>query len=845
MDSKPNFTPRAQRAIKRAKDQAKELSHSTVNLEHLFLGILSLNAGITHELLISLGIDINSFMKAVKKRLKEGSDEIDEKTKFKYSPGIKNVLQIAITLSNRFNHEYVGLEHILLAMLKYDDSPINKYFAMLGVPQDIIIEQIQQYFQLSQDFSQSMPHTPWGLDETQETEDFGIFGSGSTPPPTKKPLRKKEGAGALEKFGTNFNDLAMAKKFDKIVGRSEEVGDLCEILCRRYKNNPILLGDAGVGKTAIIESLAQNIVDGQCPEHLLGKVIYSLDLGSMIAGTKYRGQFEERLKQSIDEVKASENIILFIDEIHTIIGAGSAEGSMDAANMIKPALSRGEVVCIGATTQDEYKKSIIKDGALDRRFQPVFVEEPTESETLKILKGTKQKYEEFHLVKYPDEILALVTELARKYIHDRRFPDKAIDIIDQAGSRVKIRSFKRPKKARDLESKLEELVEEEKKLVKIGKSLVDIQNQQRELLIEYTNLLTRWGHRCSKKLSIVTEDDIYKIVSQKTKIPVSQLSKTENQRLLALAKSLKRRIVGQDEAVESVVQAMLRSGSGLGDENKPMGSFLCLGPTGTGKTHMAKTISKSLFGEKHKIIQLDMSEYSDKISASKLIGASPGYVGYEEGGQLTERINRQPYSVVLFDEIDKAHPEVLQSLLQILEEGRLTDNFGREASFKNAVIILTANIGSDFFDKSTSMGFNTSQKDEKEEIREKVLAQAKVLLRPEFVNRMTEVVLFHKFNDENFRKIIHLEMKALKDKLKKKGVKLKLTASIVKHLAEESKKEDLGARPIKRAIQTIIENKLSELLLSKELEMDRSITFSFKKGEVCYSIKEEQVLKDL
>lgn len=842
MDSKPNFTPRAQRALKRAKKQAGELSYGTVNLEHLFLGILSLNAGITHELLISLGIEIDSFVKAVKKKLKKGPDEISEDTKFKYSAGIKNVLQIAMTLSNRFNHEYVGLEHILLAMLKYDDSPINKYFAMMGIPQDVIIEQIQQYFQLSQDLGQNVPRAPWELEDDNFAEDPAPF---SSPAPTRSQTRKKDGGSALEKFGTNFNELAAAGKFDKIVGRVEEVAGLCEILCRRYKNNPILLGEAGVGKTAIIEFLSQNIVDGNCPEHLLGKTIYSLDLGAMIAGTKYRGQFEERLKQSIDEVKSSENIILFIDEIHTIIGAGSAEGSMDAANMLKPALSRGEMVVIGATTQDEYKKSIVKDGALDRRFQPVFVEEPTEAETLEILRGTKGKYEEFHMVEYSEEVLELVTELARKYIHNRRFPDKAIDIIDQAGSRVKIRTFKRPKKAKLLENELEDLVKEERGLIKINKSIVEVQNKQREILIEYTELLTRWGRRCSRKLSSVTPEDIYKIVSQKTKIPVSQLAKTENQRLLTLSKSLKNTIIGQEAAVEAVVQAMLRSGSGLGEDNKPMGSFLCLGPTGTGKTHMAKTISKSLFGEKHKIIQLDMSEYSDKISASKLTGASPGYVGYEEGGQLTERINRQPYSVVLFDEIDKAHPEVLQVLLQILEEGRLTDNFGREASFKNAVIILTANIGADIFDKSSSMGFNPSKTDLKDEIKEKVLAQTKILLRPEFVNRMTEVVLFHKFSDANFRKIIHLEAKILKAKLKKKGIKLKLTASIVNYLSEESRKEDLGARPIKRAIQSIIENKLSELLLSKELEPNRSITFSFKKGEVCYSIKEEQVLKEL
>jgi len=839
MDSKPNFTPRAQRAIKRAKEQAKELSHRTVTLEHLFLGILSLNAGITHELLISLGIDIDSFVRAIKKRLKKGKDSIDGKTKFKYSAGIKNVLQIAMTLSNRFNHEYVGLEHILLAMLKYDDSPINKYFAMLGIPQDVIIEQIQQYFQLSQDFSQNMPHSPWSSEEEQGNEDPGIFGS--PPPPQIRPSRKKE-SGALEKYGTNFNDLAIAGKFDKIVGRSSEVADLCEILCRRYKSNPILLGEAGVGKTAIIESLAQNIADGNCPEHLLGKVIYSLDLGAMIAGTKYRGQFEERLKQALEEVKSSEHIILFVDEIHTIIGAGSAEGSMDAANMIKPALSRGELICIGATTQDEYKKSITKDGALDRRFQPVFVEEPSEEETLEILKGTKAKYEEFHMVEYSDEVLELVTTLAKKYIHDRRFPDKAIDIIDQAGSRVKIRSFKRPKRAKALEVELEELVKEERELSKIGKSLVDIQNQQREVLIEYTNLLTKWGHRCSKKFSPVKEEDIYRIVSQKVKIPVSQLSQTQNQRLLTLSKSLKKTVIGQDDAINAVVQAMLRSGSGLGEENKPMGSFLCLGPTGTGKTHMAKSISKSLFGEKHKIIQLDMSEYSDKVSASKLIGAAPGYVGYEEGGQLTERISRQPYSVVLFDEIDKAHPEVLQSLLQVLEEGRLTDNFGREASFKNAVIILTGNIGSDLFEKSLSMGFGATNNDNKGEMKDKILDQAKKLLRPELVNRMTEVVVFHKFSDEDFRKIIHLEMKNLKNKLRKKGVKMKLTASIVRHLAEVAQQEDLGARPIKRAIQTLIENKLSELLLSKELDIDHSITFSYKKGEICYSIKEEQVL---
>jgi ATP-dependent Clp protease ATP-binding subunit ClpC len=843
MDSKPNFTPRAQRAIKRAKKQARELDHSAVNLEHLFLGILSLNAGITHELLISLGIEVDSFIRAIKKRLKRG-DGIKEEEKLTYSSGIKSVLQIAMTLSNRFNHEYVGLEHILLAMLKYDDSPINKYFAMLGIPQDIIIEQIQQYFQLSQDFSSAPPpSSPWGDISEPSQEDTGLFGS--TPPPKIKPTRKKEGGSSLERFGKNYNEEALSGKFDKIVGREPEVADLCEILCRRYKNNPILLGDPGVGKTAIIERLAQNIVDGACPEHLLGKVLYSIDLGAMIAGTKYRGQFEERLKQTIDEVKEDETIILFIDEIHTIIGAGSAEGSMDAANMLKPPLSRGEIVCIGATTQDEYKKNILKDGALDRRFQPVYVEEPTEGETLDILKGTKKKYEEFHLVTYSDEVLELITELCRKYIHDRFFPDKAIDILDQAGSRVKIRTFKRPKKAKEMEDKLEDLVKLEREYIKSGKSALELQNEQREILIEYTNILSKWGKKCAKRLNPVKEEDIYKIVSQKTKIPVSQLSKTKNERLLNLSKTLKRKIIAQDSAIDSVSSAMLRSGSGLGEDDKPMASFICLGPTGTGKTHLAKTISESLFGEKHKIIQLDMSEYSEKISVSRLTGASPGYVGYEEGGMLTERIKRQPYSVVLFDEIDKAHPEVLQILLQILEEGKLTDNFGREASFKNAVIILTGNVGADFFDKSPSMGFNRASGDEKKEIKEKVVEEAKKLLRPEFVNRVNEVIIFHKFKEEDYKKIITLELRDLRQKLKKKGVKLKMTASIMKHLSRIAQEENLGARPIKRAIQVNIENKLSELLVSKELDMDKSISFSCKNGEVKYSIKEEQVLRDL
>ena len=829
MEHMPNFTPRAQRAINIAKQHAKEFRSESVSLEHLFLGILSLKAGVVHEVLIEVGANpialmntISSALKGKQKRNKEMPNK-----EVKYGTRFKQVLDIASVVSLNFNHDYIGIEHLLLAMLKYDNSPINKYFKALNIPQDLIIDGIKNYFQMS--FS-SNPHTdisffainPQAPELNQNT------------PPSRKGSQPKS---MIEKYTINYTQLAASDKFDKIIGKQEEILKICETLCRRSKNNPVLIGEPGVGKTAVVEGLSQAIISQNAPEHLLDKKILCLDLAGMIAGTKYRGQFEERLKGLLDEIKKDSNIVLFIDEIHTLVGAGSAEGTMDAANILKPALARGDIKCIGATTFSEYKKSILKDGALDRRFQPVRCQPPNAEETLQILKGIKNKYESFHFVEYTDEILELIVSLSSRYIPSRQFPDKAIDIMDQVGAKLKIKNFTRPKIGREIESKIDELMIQEDEMKKLGQSTLQIETEQEALLKQYSDILTSWAAKKMKSKKLVKKSDVHKVLNQITSIPMAELSRDDAERFMNLEKRLQRKIIGQEQGVQAICQAILRSKSGLSNASKPIGSFLLLGGSGLGKTHTAKSISNTLLGEDSEMIYLDMSEFSEKSAVSKISGSSPGYVGYEEGSILIDKISKNPYSIVLFDEIEKAHPDVINSLLQILEEGRLTDGLGRVGDFKHSIIIITGNIGSEISHKQSGVGFSFSSE---EKTQEKIIEKACEILRPEFVNRLTEVVTYQPFDGQNLTKIINLEYKPLKEKAREKNIILKISASCTKKIAELTEDSKFGARPIARLIQKNIENPLAEIIIGrKNPDQIIEVNFSCLKGKITHKIKEE------
>jgi ATP-dependent Clp protease ATP-binding subunit ClpC len=827
MEHQPNFTPRAQRAIEIAKKTAKELKSKSVSLEHLFLGVLHLKAGVVHEVLLSLGINPSNLAGAISAKLKNSNE--NGPSNVPYGTQFKQVLEIGSLISKNFGHDYVGIEHLLLAMLKYEGSPINKYFSSLNIPEDLIIEEIKNYFQLSAALSPP---------KDQGFQAFPIIPPQFLADPASSVHSKKPNkTSMMEKFTVNYNQLASDGKIDKIIGKEREISEVCEILCRRTKNNPVLLGEPGIGKTAIVEGLAQAIVGGAAPEHLLDKTIRSVDLAGMIAGTKYRGQFEERLKGLLEETQKDDKNILFIDEIHTLVGAGSAEGTMDAANILKPMLARGEVRCVGATTSAEYKKSILKDGALDRRFQSVRCAAPDERETLEILRGIKNKYEEFHFVSYSDESLKLIVDLAARYIPSRQFPDKAIDILDQTGAKVKIKSFVRPSKTKDMEQRLEGLINQEELLKKKGLDCSSVIEEQEALLNEYSGCLTRWADKNFRNNKAVRTRDILKTVAQITGVPTSELSKTDSQRFLKLESKLKTSIIGQDEAISSICRAILRSKSGLRSESKPVGSFLLLGQSGLGKTYTAKVISNKLLGKNSEIIHIDMSEYSEKTSSTRLSGAAPGYVGYEEGSMLIDKISKNPYSVILFDEIEKAHPDVIQSLLQILEEGRLTDGLGRVGDFRNSIIIITGNIGSELTHKGPTIGFSTDV-DDQEKVSEKLIEKASEILRPEFVNRLTDVIMYKPFSRASLSKILNLELKPVRSKLKDRNISLSLSKGCRDAILDNMEDSKFGARPISRIIQREIEDPLSELLISGDLKDGGRVTFCCRKNNIYLRTKE-------
>lgn len=798
------FTQKANEALNLAIKAAENFGHNYVGSEHILLALVKEEAGSAYTVLDSKGITVEDIENFIKENVGVGNP-----TKLSpddFTPRSKRVLDVSFKIARGMFRSFVDTEHILLALLQEGDSYAVKYINSCGIDERQLFEEI-------------------------------VASMGKGNPQSENSRRGKNGKSktpTLDEFGKDLTALAKEGKIDPVIGREEEIQRVIQILSRRTKNNPCLIGEPGVGKTAIAEGLALKIVKEEVPEILFGKKIVALDLTSMVAGTKYRGDFEERIKKAMDEVKAAKDVILFIDEVHTIMGAGAAEGATDAANILKPSLARGEIQVIGATTIDEYRKNIEKDAALERRFQPVMVGEPTEEETIEILKGLRDKYEAHHKVKITDSAIENAVKMSSRYIADRFLPDKAIDLIDEAASRVRLKSYTVPDNLKEMEKELKSLEEEKASAVREqdyeqAASIRDKENSLRNLLDEEKE---KWKNLSSHQVKEITKEDIASVVSSWTGIPANQITKEEGERLLNLEKILHERIVGQDKAVSSVARAIRRGRAGLKNPKRPIGSFIFLGPTGVGKTELCKTLAETLFGDEEAIIKLDMSEYMEKHTVSKLIGSPPGYVGFDEGGQLTEKIRRKPYSVVLFDEIEKAHPDVFNMLLQILEDGVLTDSQGRKVSFKNAVIIMTSNVGaSKITDPKGAMGFG-EKGDENANIEELVMADLKATFKPEFLNRVDEIIVFNQLEKEDIEEIARRMLKSLKKQLKELGTEIEFTDEAISAIADAGFDKVYGARPLRRAIQTKIEDKLSELILENKL--GEKCTVDFKDGEFTF-----------
>ncbi|MCS7227413.1 MAG: ATP-dependent Clp protease ATP-binding subunit [Endomicrobia bacterium] len=790
------FSDRAQKVILIAQEEAKRLNHDYVGTEHLLLGLASVGEGLAVQILINLGVDLKKIKQEVEKIIPPG-DNVMVLGEIPFSPRAKKVLEYAVEEANMMGHIYVGTEHILLGLLREKEGVAARVLEYLGVTYEDVQEEI-----------------------------FSLLGDMETQIPFIKPHKiskhlKKPKTPTLDEFSRDLTQLAKDGQLDPVIGRETEIERVVQILSRRTKNNPVLIGDPGVGKTAIVEGLAQKIALGEVPEVLHNKRVVTLDLGAVIAGTKYRGEFEQRLKNIMEEIRRSKNsIILFIDELHTVIGAGAAEGAVDASNMLKPALARGELQCIGATTMDEYRKYIERDPALERRFQPVLVEPPTVEQTIEILKGIKDRYEKHHKVKYTEEAIIAAVELSDRYINDRFLPDKAIDLIDEAGSRLRLKVTQLPE---EIKLKMEELQEvtqlkEEASQMQDFEQAAKYRTKEMMLKKQIEEMKKQWRQKREETIPEVTAEDIAYIVSKWTNIPVTKITEQEGAKLLNIENELHKRIIGQDEAVISVANAIRRSRTGIKDPKRPIGSFLFLGPTGVGKTELAKALAEFLFGNEEALVRIDMSEYMEKFNVSRLIGAPPGYVGYEEGGVLTERVRRRPYSVVLLDEIEKAHPDVYNILLQIMDNGVLNDSLGHKVSFKNVVLIMTSNIGAKLIFQGKSIGFVQNNEDKEREyknMKSLLTEELKKVFNPEFLNRIDEIVVFKPLTKEEMGKILDLMLSRLKERLIKKNVNIVITDEVKQFLLDKGFDEHYGARPLQRVLQKYVENAIAEEILLK------------------------------
>jgi len=796
-----NFTPRAQQVLALARKEADRFNHNYVGTEHLLLGVIKLGQGVAVNVLQKMGLDLETVRMEVEKQVGAGP-ETKIAGNIPYTPRVKKVLALASKEAKSLQHSYVGTEHILLGLLREGEGVAARVLKGLDIDLERTRNEIMK--ELDPNFT-----TPEGEGEAVTADSGGGGGGGSG--------AKKDGkTPALRAFGRDLTESAKKGEMDPVIGRTEEIERVIQILCRRTKNNPVLIGEAGVGKTAIVEGLAQEIINGNVPELLRDKRVITLDLALMVAGTKYRGQFEERIKAVMDEIRRNKNVILFIDELHTIVGAGSAEGAMDASNIIKPALSRGELQCIGATTLNEYRKYIEKDAALERRFQTVKVEAPSVEQTILILKGIRPKYETHHKAKITDEALEAAAKYAERYLTGRFLPDKAIDVMDEAGARARIASMIRPPDVKNVEAEIETIRADKESAIKSqdfekAAGLRDAEKQAKEKL---ETILSEWREKREEKEVFVTEDDILHVVSKWTGVPLNRMEQKEASKLLAMESELKERVIGQDEAILAISKALRRSRADLKDPRRPIGSFIFLGPTGVGKTFLAQTLAEFMFGDAEALIQLDMSEYMEKFTASRLIGSPPGYVGYEEGGQLSEAVRRRPYSVILFDEIEKAHPDVMHLLLQILEEGKITDSFGRKIDFRNTIVILTSNVGAELIKKQTTMGFGAPKlHDNYETMREKIMEETKKVFKPEFLNRLDDIIVFHSLSRPDLTRIVNLEITKVVDRIKTKDIHLHLDPSAIEFLIEKGFDPTYGARPMRRAVERYLEDPMAEELL--------------------------------
>lgn len=810
------FTEKANKALNLAIESAEEMRHNYVGTEHILYGLVKEGNGVAATALNECGVTED----ALREKLESinGTMSLVELTPDDFTPRTKRVLRAAVIISSKTGYTYVGTEHLLLAILSESDSYAVAFLEELGVSVERLAQAVSKGMQGGAD------------------DGFGGFENESAPNGSQK------GGSALDKFGRDLTQAAKNGEIDPVIGREKEIQRVIQILSRRTKNNPVLIGEPGVGKTAVAEGLALEIAKGNVPEILKDKRVVSLDLTGMVAGAKYRGDFEERIKAAIDEVKKSKNTILFIDELHTIVGAGAAEGSADAANILKPSLARGDFQVIGATTLNEYRKYIEKDAALERRFQPVKVGEPTPEQAVQILKGLRDSYEAHHKVKITDEAINAAVTLSSRYIADRYLPDKAIDLIDEGASKVRLASLTSPDNVKELEDEIADYEKEKASAINEQdfERAARLRDEQKELQTKLDDAKKKWQEQQKGNSGEVTAEDIAKIVSEWTGIPVVQLTKEESERLLNMENVLHERVIGQSEAVTAIAKAIRRGRVGLKDPKRPVGSFIFLGPTGVGKTELCKALAEAMFGDENAMLRLDMSEYMEKHTVSKLIGSPPGYVGFEEGGQLTEKVRRKPYSVVLFDEIEKAHPDVFNMLLQILEDGRLTDSQGRTVDFKNTVIIMTSNVGARLItEKQSSLGFNSenenAEESEKKDIKELVTGELRKVFRPEFLNRVDDIIVFNKLNKDEIKQIAVKMLKTLENRLDKMNIKISFTDNAISEIADKGFDENYGARPLRRAIQNEIEDPLSEQMLEGKVKDGAVVTCDFSDGQFTFT----------